>query len=116
MNELREEYAIYYDDVAGIGGASPCGFGEWMSEIKVPALCSQLAEATARAEKAEDERDRLREAVNLILDERNITGAEEYVIVSLTEEDWRKVRDSSLTAPDKRESPFDPGAETGGTD
>jgi len=64
------------------------------------AMEAQRLEAGAQVRELEALVRELRDTANPVADERNITGAEEYVVVSLTPEEWRAIRDA-VTRADK---------------
>jgi hypothetical protein len=76
MSDVRKEYDEFFEDAIGRNPEpiSVIGYDAW--------LASQLL---ARREEVA----RLREAIASVIDERHITGAEEFVVLSLTIEEYR---------------------------
>ncbi len=67
-------------------------------------LREELEDSNAQLIAASIREARLRGACLPLLDSKNITGAEEFVVVSLTPEEWRAIR-AALAAPDSAPSP-----------
>jgi len=75
------------------------------------AMEAQRLEAGAQVRELEALVRELRDTANPVADERNITGAEEYVVVSLTPEEWRAIRDAVTRADKALAEPQERGGE-----